>query len=43
MLLGYTHWKNFANVIEKAKIASKNTGYNPADHFRDINKMVGLG
>jgi DNA-damage-inducible protein D len=42
-LLGYTKWENFAKVIEKAKIACKNSGFEPADHFPDIRKMVDIG
>jgi len=42
-LLGYSKWENFAKVIEKAKTACKNAGYEPADHFLDIRKMVSLG
>jgi DNA-damage-inducible protein D len=42
-LLGYDKWENFVNVIEKAKIACKNSGYSMADHFPDIRKKVQLG
>lgn len=42
-LLGYSKWENFAKVIEKARTACKNAGYEPADHFLDIRKMVSLG
>lgn len=40
-LLGYTEWRNFTKVIEKAKNACSNVGHNVADHFVDVNKMVG--
>jgi DNA-damage-inducible protein D len=43
LLLEYSEWRNFALVIDKAKISCKNAGQNVADHFVDINKMVGLG
>jgi len=43
VLLDYSEWRNFALVIDKAKISCKNAGQNVADHFVDINKMVGLG
>lgn len=43
VLLEYSEWRNFAQVIDKAKIACKNAGQNVSDHFVDINKMVELG
>ena len=42
-LLDYDEWRNFVSVIEKAKIACKNTGQDSKDHFVDVNKMVKLG
>ena len=42
-LLGYSKWENFANVINKAKIACENVGNNVSDHFPDVRKMVSLG
>jgi len=42
-LLGYTKWENFAKVIEKAKTACENSGFEPQDHFPDIRKMVDIG
>ena len=42
-LLGYAKWENFVKVIEKAKTACKSSGFNPADHFLDVRKMVELG
>jgi DNA-damage-inducible protein D len=42
-LLGYSKWENFAKVIEKARTACKNAGYEVADHFLDIRKKVLLG
>ena len=42
-LLGYARWENFVKVIEKAKTACKNAGYQIADHFLDITKKVELG
>ena len=43
MLLGYTQWKNFAKVIEKAITACQTAGYDAKDHFAGISKMVDLG
>lgn len=42
-LLGYAKWENFYKVIEKAKTACQASGFEPADHFLDVRKMVELG
>jgi len=39
-LLDYDEWRNFLNVIEKAKIACKNSGQNADNHFVDVNKTI---
>jgi len=41
--LGYTEWRNFEDVINKAMIACKNSGFQVIDHFVKVNKMVGIG
>ena len=42
-LLGYTDWRNFLNVVDKAKESCKTTGETVLDHFVDVNKMIELG
>ncbi|HEY5503857.1 MAG TPA: DNA damage-inducible protein D, partial [Sedimentisphaerales bacterium] len=43
MLLGYSQWRNFAAVIDRAITACQTAGYEPRDHFAHISKMVDLG
>lgn len=42
-LLGYTQWRRFEDVIEKAKIACEKAGQVVSDHFADVGKMVEIG
>lgn len=41
--LGYTQWRNFLEVIEKAMISCKSAGISVDDHFAEVSKMVELG
>jgi DNA-damage-inducible protein D len=43
MILGYSEWRNFLKVIEKAKEATQNAGEQVTHHFVDTNKMVEIG
>lgn len=42
-LLGYSQWRNFEAVVEKAKIACEKAGQSTSDHFADVSKMVEIG
>ena len=42
-LLGYTQWRNFLAVINKAKTACEVSEHPISDHFADVSKMVDLG
>ena len=42
-LLGYSQWRSFEAVIQKAITSCINAGYEPDDHFARVRKMVDLG
>jgi DNA-damage-inducible protein D len=42
-LLGYDQWRNFLNVITKAKTACEVSGHAVSDHFANVSKMIELG
>lgn len=42
-LLEYNEWRNFLNVIDKAKIACEKSRQPIENHFVDVNKMVQVG
>jgi DNA-damage-inducible protein D len=42
-ILGYKEWRNFNNVIDKAKLACTTSGNVENSHFVDVNKMVESG
>ena len=43
VVLNYTEWRKFENVICKAKAACENTGVSAIDHFVGADKMVKIG
>lgn len=42
VLLGYSKWENFENVIQKAKESCKAAGEEIADHFPDVRKTIAM-
>jgi DNA-damage-inducible protein D len=42
-LLGYTEWRNFLRVVEKATDAAQNSQQSTEDHFVGVNKMIQIG
>ncbi len=42
-ILGYTQWRNFLAIIDKAKESCKNAKQNIADHFAGVSKKVRIG
>lgn len=42
-LLDYRDWRNFQQVIDKARTACEQSGLDSADHFGDVTKMVPIG
>ena len=42
-VLDYTKWENFNKVIDKAMLSCQNSGFECADHFLEVRKMVQLG
>ncbi len=41
--MGYSQWRSFEQVVEKAILACHNSGYEPGDHFARVRKMVEIG
>lgn len=41
-LLGYSQWRNFLNIIDKAKQSCENAGDVVANHFADVSKMISI-
>lgn len=43
LALGYSQYRNFLPVIDKAKESCSNAGESVSDHFADVSKMVSIG
>lgn len=43
MLLGYSQWRSFEAVVQKAIAACQNAGQDPANHFARARKLVQVG
>lgn len=41
--LGYTQWRNFLEVINKAMISCESADISVSDHFAKVSKMIELG
>lgn len=42
-VLQYKKWENFDKVIDRAKLACKNSGHEILNHFPEVRKMVEIG
>jgi DNA-damage-inducible protein D len=42
-ILGYSQWRRFNDVIERAKESCEVSGFNTSDHFADVGKIVEAG
>ena len=43
IVLEYSQWRRFNEVIEKAKTSCNNSNHNALDHFANVGKMVKTG
>jgi DNA-damage-inducible protein D len=42
-VLEYVQWRNFVKVLDRAKLACKNSGYEIPNHFAEVSKIVEAG
>lgn len=42
-ILEYEDYRNFEEVIDKARLSCTNSGHNPLDHFGELTEMVSIG
>jgi DNA-damage-inducible protein D len=40
--LDYVQWRNFTKVLDKAKLACKNSGFDVDDHFAEVSKTISM-
>ena len=40
VLLGYTQWRNFLEVMKKAMVSCESAGFTVSDHFAEVSKMI---
>ncbi|GHT12982.1 hypothetical protein AGMMS4956_08430 [Bacteroidia bacterium] len=40
LVLEYVQWRNFSKVLDRAILACLNSGFNMADHFIEVSKLV---
>ena len=43
IILGYSQWRNFKNVIDKAQKSCEQAGEDTKNHFAEFSKMVQIG
>ncbi|MEG1301789.1 MAG: DNA damage-inducible protein D, partial [Erysipelotrichaceae bacterium] len=43
LTLDYIQWRNFTKVIDKAMLSCQNSGFERADHFAEVSKIVDAG
>lgn len=41
-VLEYVQWRNFAEAIERAKLACKNSGFDIENHFANVSKTINM-
>ena len=39
-VLEYVQWRNFSKVLDRAMLACRNSGFNVADQFADVSKLI---
>ncbi|MDR1192521.1 MAG: hypothetical protein LBK60_12800 [Verrucomicrobiales bacterium] len=42
-VLGYSKWENFQKVIDRAMLACRNSGFNIANQFPGVRKLIEHG
>ena len=40
LVLEYAKWENFKKVLDRAMLACRNSGFNVADQFVEVNKLI---